>query len=69
MFEHRRKIIGKSTYYITLNGAGYNISEIYNGTQVAKSKYTHRNINDALSELEAISREQYYTDPSRRVRF
>lgn len=69
MFEYRRKTIGKSMYFISENRGNYTVKEIYNGTQVAKSKYTHRNINDALSELEAVSREQYYTDPSRQVRF
>lgn len=64
MFNHRRKIIGKSVYYITENG-GYTVTETYDGRLVAKSRYTHRRIDDALEELHNIRCERYYTDPSR----
>jgi len=62
MFEHRRKTIGKSVYYISEHRGNYVVKEIYNGTQVAKSKYTNDKIDDAIQELHSISRERYYTD-------
>lgn len=59
---HRDKRIGKSIYRITKELTGYKILEIYKGTQVAKSKYTHGTIDDAIQELHSINRERYYTD-------
>ena len=69
MFNHRRKTIGKSMYFISENGGRYIVKEIFNGSTVAKSKYTHYNIEDALQELNGISCEQYYSDQSRTIRF
>jgi hypothetical protein len=69
MFQHRRKTIGKSVYHIGENNGRYTVKEIYNGIIVAKSRYAHYNIEDALDELNSISCEQYYTDPSRRLIF
>lgn len=66
MFNHRRKIIGKSVYYIVEND-GYMVREIYNDRLVASSKYTHSRIDDALEELNNIRCEQYYTDNSNKV--
>lgn len=69
MFNHRRKFIGKSVYFISEHNGRYTVKEIYNGSEVAKSKYNHYNIDDALQELTNIDSEQYYTDGSRHVRF
>ncbi len=69
MFEHRQKAIGKSKYTIVKVNGGYAVKEIYNGSKFAESKYTHRNINDALSELEKIRCEQNYTDSSRTTNY
>ena len=69
MFNHRRKIIGKSLYFISESNGAYIIKEIYNGSKEAKSKYAHDEIEDALRELNLISCEQYYTDGSRAIRF
>jgi hypothetical protein len=69
MFNHRRKTIGKSVYYISEHNGAYIVKEIYNDTTVAKSKYTHYNIDDALRELATIRCEQYYTDTSRGLCF
>lgn len=62
MFEHRRKTIGKSVYYISEHRGNYIVKELYNGTKVAKSKYTHGKIDNAIQELHSINKEQYYTD-------
>ena len=64
MFTHRRKTIGKSLYFISELPRSYVVKEIYNGTQVGKSKYTHRRIDDAIHELDGISRERHFTDSS-----
>ena len=69
MFEHRRKAIGKSQYYISENNGCYIVKEIYNGSLVGKSKYIHHNIDDAISELNSISCERYYTDNSLGINF
>lgn len=69
MFNHRRKTIGKSMYYISENRGAYVVKEIFNGSTVAKSKYRHYNIDDALQELNGISCERYYTDQSRMLKF
>lgn len=69
MFSHRRKTIGKSVYYISEHNGCYQVKEIYNDTTVAKSKYTHYNIDDALDELATIRCEQCYTDTSQRLCF
>lgn len=67
MFEHKRKTIGKSFYYISEFNGVYRIKEIYNKSIVGKSNYTHRNIDDALQELNNISTERYYTDDSKNL--
>ena len=69
MFSHRRKTIGKSMYYVSEHRGTYRVSEIFNGSTVAKSDYVHYNIEDALQELNGIRCEQYYTDCSRAIRF
>lgn len=69
MFNHRRKFIGKSVYFISEHNGRYTVKEIYNGSEVAKSKYTHYNIDDALQELTNIRSEGYYTDSSRSLNF
>ena len=69
MFNHRRKTIGKSMYYISEHNGAYIVKEIYNGSTVAKSDYRHYNVDDALEELTNIRCEQYYTDTSRQLRF
>ena len=65
MFNHRRKTIGKSVYYINDRNGKYVICEKYNNSVLAESKYTHYNIDDALQELNNIRCERYYTDDSR----
>lgn len=65
MFNHGRKIIGKSVYYIGKDGGCYSVVEIYNGEIMTSSRYRHDRINDALEELHNIRCERYYTDPSR----
>lgn len=69
MFNHRQKTIGKSVYYISGHMGRYVVSEVYNGVTVAKSKYTHYNIDDALQELTNIRCERYYTDSTRSIMF
>ena len=69
MFNHRRKTIGKSVYFVTKSNGAYIVREIYDDTTFAESKYTHYNIDDALRELATIRCEQYYTDTSRRLCF
>ena len=69
MFSHRRKIIGKSLYFVSESKGAYVVKEIYNGIKESKSKYAHDEIEDALRELASISCEQYYTDSSRAIRF
>ena len=69
MFNHRRKTIGKSMYYVSENGGSYQIKEIYDGNIVGRSDYLHHRIDDALHELENIRCEKYYTDSTRLLRF
>lgn len=69
MFNHRQKTIGKSVYYISGHLGRYVVSEVYNGLTVAKSKYTHYTIDEALQELANIRCERYYTDCTRSIMF
>lgn len=73
MFNHRKKIIGKSIYYIEtigiLGGGGYMVKELYNNTIVGTSKYIHRYIDNAMLELDSIRCERYYTDDTRAIKF
>lgn len=69
MFNHRRKTIGKSVYYISEFFGRYVVKEIYNGHTVAKSRYTHYTIDEALQELNNIGCERYYTDCIRSIMF
>lgn len=69
MFDHRRKIIGKSVYFVSENNGAYTVEETYNGCTVGKSMYSHRRIEDALQELALIGCERYYTDDSRQLNF
>ena len=67
MFKHRRKTIGKSVYSISSYGGRYVIEEVYNHSEVAKSNYSHYNIDDAIEELRLIDCERFYTDRTRGV--
>jgi hypothetical protein len=69
MFNHRRKTIGKSIYNIHESNGKYIICEIYNNSVLAESKYTHDNIDDALTELNNIRCERYYTDNSKQLKY
>ena len=69
MFNHRRKTIGKSVYYIvTLNGR-YVVFEVYDKTVTGQSMYMHYYVDDAIQELTEIDREGYYTDNTRYFNF
>jgi len=69
---HRDKTIGKSLYRVVARPGGYAIREIYNDGKsfaMGLSKQFFQTVDAALEELSHISTEQYYTDPSRQVRF